>query len=250
MQRSITVPGIGLVLITKKSNASRLKLRVHPQKGVLVTIPRHVNFSEGERFVNQNLEWLLDKLKAQYQKNNHNKFSPDSVFKTRKLDLFFHTHTKTGIKAVLKGFDIIINYNEDEVDFNSDAVQDFIKKFILKSLKVEGAEYLLKRLRDISASTGIKYKDGSVGTAGTRLGSCSSRNDIILSCRLMLLPNELIDYVILHELSHVIHKNHGDKFHSFLNSLVNGKSSLLNSQLKKHKISIEPGDYSYSTDTE
>ncbi len=245
MQKSITVPGIGLVLITKKTNASRLKLRVHPQKGVLVTIPYSVSFSEGERFVNQNLGWLTEKLKLQSEKKEQKKFSPDTVFRTRKLNLLFKPQLKPCIRAVLQENNIIILYNQENTDFNDDAVQEFIKKFILRCLKVEGTDFLLKRLNEISVKTGIKYKSGSVGTAGTRLGSCSSRNDIILSCRLMLLPDELIDYIILHELSHVIHKNHSEKFHSLLNSLVSGKSAFLNSQLRKNTITIEPGDFSF-----
>jgi len=245
MQKTITVPDVGLVLITKKTNASRIKLRIHPQKGVLVTIPYFAKFSEAERFVNQNISWLQEKLAAQTEKKKLKGFAPDTVFKTRKLDLLFQPYTKAGIKAMLKGFDMVVYYNHEEVKFDNEDVQDFIKKFILKSLKVEGSEFLLERLNEISLGTGIKYKSGRVGTAGTRLGSCSSRNDIMLSCRLMLLPDELIDYVILHELSHIIHKNHSERFHDLLNKLAGGKSKELNKSLKKHSISIEPGDFCY-----
>jgi hypothetical protein len=247
MQKSITVPGIGLVLITKKSNATRLKLRVHPQKGVLVTIPTNVNFNEGERFVLQNLNWLTDKLKSLSEKKDDKMFLPDSIFQTRKLNLRFHPTANPGMKATLRNGDIVILYNPEDTDFEEDAVQEFIKKFILKCLKIEGTDILLKRLSELSLQTGIKFRNASVGTAGTRLGSCSSRNDIILSARLMLLPNDLIDYIILHELSHVIHKNHSEKFHNQLNSLVGGKSSTLNSKLRKKSIAIEPGDFSFSS---
>lgn len=245
MQQTITVPGIGLVTITKKTNATRIKLRVHPQKGVLVTIPYFVKFKEGERFVNQNLSWLHEKLSAVSSKKELRLFTEDSAFRTRTLSLEFFTHDKDGIKALLKANKIIFFYNLSTTDFSDDSVQSFIVSFILKCLKNEGEIYLKQRLENISAKIGIKYHSFKVGTAGTRLGSCSSRNDVILSCRLMLLPDDLIDYVIVHELTHIIHKNHSVKFHSLLNQLVDGKSAELNKRLKKNKISVEPGDYSY-----
>jgi len=245
MQKTITVPGVGLVLITKKTNASRIKLRIHPQKGVLVTIPYFAKFSEAERFVNQNISWLQEKLAAQTEKKKLKGFSPDSVFRTRKYTLVFVEHEKAGLKAVLKENTITIFYNKTEVDFDNDAVQTFIQKFIIKALKAEGEVYLKKRIAEISVSCGIHHKSVRVGTAGSRLGSCSSKNDIILSCRLMLLPDDLIDYIILHELSHVIHKNHSERFHDLLNKLAEGKSKDLNKSLKKHSISITPGDFCY-----
>jgi len=46
----------------------------------------------------------------------------------------------------------------------------------------------------------------------SRWGSCSTQNNISLNTRLMMLPQELIRYIIIHELSHIIHKNHSQNF--------------------------------------
>ena len=48
--------------------------------------------------------------------------------------------------------------------------------------------------------------------ARTRFGSCSSQGHICFSWRLMQYPPEAIDYVVVHELAHIIHKNHGPDF--------------------------------------
>lgn len=246
MHKTITVPEVGEVLITKKTNASRLKLRIHPAKGVLVTIPYRVSFSEGELFVIKNIEWLKKKLHALAQRKEEQAiFAPGCEFITRSLHLVFVPKDIAGIRARLEDNKIVIYYDSETVDFKEEQVQNFISGFVLKCLKREAEKYLIARVRILSEKTGLKFKSIKVGTAGTRLGSCSSRNDIILSARLMLLSDQLIDYVILHELSHIVHKNHSERFHGLLNSLVNGKSKELNTQLRKQSIALKPGDFKF-----
>ena len=46
----------------------------------------------------------------------------------------------------------------------------------------------------------------------SRFGSCCKKNKLSFSCRLMLYPPEAVDYVVVHELAHILHKNHGPDF--------------------------------------
>ena len=55
--------------------------------------------------------------------------------------------------------------------------------------------------------TGLK-----ITSARTRFGSCSGKNSICFSWRLMDYPKPAIDYVVVHELAHIAHKNHGPQF--------------------------------------
>lgn len=55
--------------------------------------------------------------------------------------------------------------------------------------------------------TGLK-----ITSARTRFGSCSGQNSICFSWRLMDYPELAIDYVVVHELAHIVHKNHGSQF--------------------------------------
>ena len=59
--------------------------------------------------------------------------------------------------------------------------------------------------------TGIK-----VTSARTRFGSCSGKNSICFSWRLMLYPPEAIDYVIVHELAHIRHHDHSPAFYALI----------------------------------
>ena len=59
--------------------------------------------------------------------------------------------------------------------------------------------------------TGVK-----ITSAKKRFGSCSAKNSICYSWRLMLYSKEAIDYVVVHELAHIAHKNHGPQFYALI----------------------------------
>ena len=198
-----------------------------------------------EKILLKNLDWLREKLEKQSKKRIESIFEPGKVFVTDTLNLSFHQYQKPHLTAKMESGNIMLYYNSGNTNFTDERIQEFIKKFILKCLQNEGCKYLPQRLTLLSEKTGLKFRTVKIGIAGTRLGSCNSRNDITLSARLMLLPPFLIDYVILHELCHIVYKNHSEKFHSLLNQLTGNKSTELNKMLKKHRVEIIPGVYKY-----
>jgi predicted metal-dependent hydrolase len=94
---------------------------------------------------------------------------------------------------------------------------------------------LEKRLAGLAARNGFSFSRFSVRRQKTRWGSCSSRNDISLNMRIVLLPDHLQDYVILHELMHTKIKNHGRGFWLALNRLV-GNARDLDRQLHPYRV--------------
>lgn len=245
MQKQITVPELGLVNISKKSNAKNLKIRIHPEKGILVTIPMHSSYREGKKFVLKNIEWIKEKTDILQNKISEVNFNQDSIFITRTCKIFFEVDARVELKAKITNNTIIYYYNPLKIDFSEQHIQDFIKKIILKLLIKEAKVYLKSRYEELSKKHNLHASSLTIGTASTRWGTCDTRNRIRLSCRLLLLPDHLIDYIILHEMSHLIHKNHSKDFHQLLNKLSDGKSAELNHEIKQHSIQIRPGDYSY-----
>lgn len=85
--------------------------------------------------------------------------------------------------------------------------------------------------------------DGSIVTEYRRLalknnssnwGSCSSLKNINLNIRLMLIPEHLRDYIILHELCHLRHPNHGPDFHRLLDRHLDGKEKEFSKEIKNY----------------
>ena len=76
------------------------------------------------------------------------------------------------------------------------------------ALIARAKEYLPRRTAHWSAVMGLVPAGIKITSARTRFGSCSGKNSICFSWRLMLYPPEAIDYVIVHELAHIRHHDH------------------------------------------
>ena len=75
-------------------------------------------------------------------------------------------------------------------------------------------EYLTPRVEYFSKIMSLSYSGLVFKKVKSRWGSCDSKRNIMLNTELMKLKKELIDYVIVHELSHLVHMNHSKEFHA------------------------------------
>ena len=99
--------------------------------------------------------------------------------------------------------------------------------------KVAAREKLVKRLALLANRYGFTYNSVSVRNQKTRWGSCSVKNNISLNVKLVRLPEELTDYVILHELVHTRVKDHGPLFWAEMDKLV-GDGRRMRRRLKNY----------------
>ena len=108
------------------------------------------------------------------------------------------------------------------------------KEFTKNSIEIDRTEArkkLVNRLNELCEQHGFHYNKVFMRNQRTRWGSCSAKNNISLNMKLVRLPDEMIDYVLLHELVHTRIKNHTNVFWTELNKLVEdakAKSKKLN----------------------
>lgn len=86
------------------------------------------------------------------------------------------------------------------------------KKMVVAWLKNQANNYLKKRIDYLSKQIRIPYKKLKIKSFKSRWGSCDCRGVILLNWKLIMLPPKVIDYVIIHELSHIKVPNHSKDF--------------------------------------
>ena len=106
----------------------------------------------------------------------------------------------------------------------------------IKRLRKEAHATLPPLVAELAARYGLRYTSLRISSAHTRWGSCSGKNGISLSLFLMLLPEHLRDYILLHELAHTVHLNHSREFHALVDRLTGGREKELAKELRKYSI--------------
>ena len=92
---------------------------------------------------------------------------------------------------------------------------------------------IIGRLEELAAKLDISYNRVFIRNQKTRWGSCSSKKNLSLNYKIALLPGPLMDYVLLHELVHIRHPDHGSAFWEALDRIV-GDAKELDRQLDEY----------------
>lgn len=86
----------------------------------------------------------------------------------------------------------------------------------VEAYRKKAKEYISFRVAYYSKIMNLFPTGITITGAKTRFGSCSGKNRLSFSWRLMEYPLEAIDYVIVHELAHIVFKNHGSEFYALI----------------------------------
>ena len=101
---------------------------------------------------------------------------------------------------------------------------------------IKAQKYLFSRLDYFSDKYNFPYNRAVFRCQKTKWGSCSDKNNINLNINIVFLPRELQDYILLHELCHIRHKNHSKEFWNELDRYVGGRAKQLSKELRKYRM--------------
>ena len=231
-KRTIPDQDFGQIIIRTRITARNIRMRTKPD-GLHVTVPPYSQTSKVLAAIEEFRPRLLE---------NWQKAAPQS------LDLNFHIETPCFRLQMKQGklSRFMVRTDEDgitilcppQVDFTQKSVQELLRNAIIRALKKSAQAYLPPLLNELAEHYGFKYKRVKITGSKSRWGSCSATGSINLSCYLMLLPPHLMDYVLLHELTHTREMNHGPKFWEILNELTEGRAHTLRTELRQFRTSF------------
>ena len=208
----INLEGVGIVHLHYSKQAKHIRLKVHPKNGVTLVVPSISTMNTALSFLNSKKKWIIDKQRN-YSKlyNNVTQFNQNTVFKTNTHELRLQTHHKPTLKSVVSGKWINIWYPE-YAEVKDEKIQHFIRHTIEETWKIEAKIFVPKRVKELALQNGFSYNRISIKNTKTRWGSCSSKKNLNFSLHIMRLPDELKDYLIIHELVHTKIPNHSTLF--------------------------------------
>ena len=189
----------------RNKRAKRYIIRLLPEQVLRVTIPRGGSRKEALRFVSENYAWVEKQFLS--QRLHSSLFSDDSSlatgtvpFRGRRVPLRLLSQDRT--------LAYIPNPPSSLSSETGSATRDTAEEMMRCLAKVELPEITHR----LAKRHGFAPKRVSVRNQKTRWGSCSSNGAISLNWRLIQVPSFVRDYVILHELVHLDHLNHSDRF--------------------------------------
>lgn len=244
--KEIYIPDIGIVKLNKNGKARKnFNIRVSQNGMVEVSVPSGQSNRDARNMVISMKDKILrsqKKLKKQLhqQKQNITVFRRDTVFKTREHHVkITTTSAKTASYYINPDNNkfLVINIPQ-HLDIEHKHVQIFIRQAIENFWRLQASLYIPERVSVLAGEHNLNFSGIGITKARTRWGSCSSKNKLNFSLHMMMLPDELIDYVILHELAHTIHKNHSRDFHTLLHQLTDGKHQKYREKLKTYRIGV------------
>jgi predicted metal-dependent hydrolase len=123
--------------------------------------------------------------------------------KKERIEEIVKKHTAWVIKSIKK--------QEEKKEREHDVSEEQIK-----ALKSQAKTVINNKVEKYSQIMGLKHGRITITSAKTRYGSCSSKGNLSFSYRLMHYPDYIIDYVVVHELAHLVHMNHSKSFYALV----------------------------------
>ena len=235
-EKRIFVDGIGNVLFIKKPKVKNISIRLYAEGRVKVTLPVYSSWSQAIKAVRSKTPWILKQREILIKRTREKQIiiNSDTVFPYLKHKIKFVPVRNNRTEIEIYNGTLKFLY-PDGINIEDKHIQDLIRKGIIEAMRIEAKNFLPQRVEELAGKYGFSYRKVFVKNAKTLWGSCSSKNNINLNLHLMRLPEELRDYIIIHELVHTVHRNHGVKFWKLLDHYF-GNARSMAKELKKYKI--------------
>lgn len=228
----IEVEGIGIVHLVPSAKARRMNLSIRSGNIIRVAMPSGYTIQQVKTFIIQHKEWII---KNRERFNQHLITKISDGHKTHFHSFEFHPEHRNDIGIRIHRGVCSVNFPEF-LGLHDSHVQKAAQDALKSIYRLEAKKFLPERLNYWSNLHHLPYNDLVIKDIRSKWGSCSNRKNINLSIHLMKLPMHLIDYVLLHELTHTLEMNHGPVFKAKLNALCGGNLARFSKELKQYKI--------------
>lgn len=197
----------GRITVRRSALASNVRIRVAANGTLSASLPIYAPIFMIKRMIHSSRDELRELLKK--HQPEHNLHDGMTIGKSHRLSVRSTPGSKLSIKRQGQTISLYLPQN---YTLDSPEVVAVVRQEMAAAMRLEAKNYLPRRLKFLAEKLDCHYDKVRFSHASGRWGSCSSTGTISLNIALMKLPHELIDYVIVHELSHTKEMNHSAAF--------------------------------------
>lgn len=196
--------------VVKSTRVRSVRLKASVRHGLELVVPVRFNHNKIPSILEEHKPWITKNL-ASIQKQLRalpKQVLPHEIYLPA-IDQEWRFHY---VASDIKTIRIIRRPKQEIALFGAIENQDLCKQALAVWAKKLGKKYLPERLKEISKRIDLPYASVAIRGQRSRWGSCSADKDINLNYKLLFLPSELVDHILIHELCHTVHLNHSSKF--------------------------------------
>ena len=188
-------------------NKKNISIIINGNKEICVYAPIGISYDYIEELLKSKENWIIKNIK----KIDTNNLNDGTYIIYRGRKFLKKVEESTIEEIVLKGDLIIIRSRSTNIHYVNDLVSNW---YLDNSNNV-----ILNRVNTLSSKYNLLPSKVLIRNQKSRWGSCNSRKEIRLNWRLVLMPDYVMDYIIIHELCHLKHMNHSNSFWSLVYKL-------------------------------
>ncbi|EGT3846882.1 SprT family zinc-dependent metalloprotease [Clostridioides difficile] len=223
---NVNFRGIEIKAVLVYKNRKNISIKIDPFGKIIVMSPPKISKKIIKDIIIEKGDWILkksEKYKGREEVYKQRMFITGEKFLY--LGEEYHLVIKELLKDSVKKSNCRITINEYQIVVQTnDTSTDFIKKSLKSWYKMESERIVLERIDFLKLNCEIMKQlvpaSVKVKEQNKRWGSCTAQKNIYINSKISMARLDVIDYVIIHEFSHLVHMNHSKKFYDLVKSIM------------------------------
>ncbi len=201
--------------VQRTSRKRSVGIQVRPNASVLLLIPKRFSEKNLDEILEKRAAWILEKQKR--FKENYKSYSllPGSLIPYRGESLTLNIR-----REAISQRSVIWEETQLNVLLKNEDDEKQLRTQLLLWYQTQAREKIIESIYRFQMQLGVSAKRISIRNQKQRWGSCNSKHHLNFNWRLILAPPQVLDYVVVHELSHIAHLNHSSKFWKKVESVL------------------------------
>ncbi|WP_018923564.1 M48 family metallopeptidase [Salsuginibacillus kocurii] len=203
-------------------NRKDIKIAVDLVNGVVVYTPSDVDKNKLDEILQQKASWITQKLDELNEVKTN--IEPKEFVSGEKLPYLGRNYRLKVFKEPVQYASIQLKQGRFIAvvphGWSQDQIQQELEKHLIEWYRQYGLKKVLERTDYYQALLGVKPHSLQLRTQHKRWGTCTPKGDIYINWRIVMAPIHVIDYVIVHELAHLIVPEHNERFWQLVKSTL------------------------------